>query len=115
MNGRAPPARLRSRSFRFPTVFHGELEREQADPRVLRRAAAVAGAGIMLALALARAFEPSRAGVLAFCAGCAAAGGHRARRAGELARAGATAVVAFYVTLVASDVVSHAWAWLTAR
>lgn len=115
MSGARAAAAVRSRTFRFPTLAAGEIERESADPRQARRAAALAGAGVMTILALAGAFEPSRAGVIAFWAGCAAAGGNRVRGGGALVSAGTVAVAAFYATLVAVDAVSHGWGWLTAR
>lgn len=115
MSGARGAAAVRSRTFRFPALAGGEAGRERADPRQARRVAALAGAGVMGVLALAGAFEPSRAGVIAFWAGCAAAGGNRVRGAGALVGAGGVAVAAFYATLVAVDAASHVWGWLTAR
>ncbi len=111
----ARAAAVRSRTLRFPALTGGAAEHDTADPRRARRVAALAGAGVMAILALAGAFEPSRAGVIAFWAGCAAAGGNRVRGAGALVGAGTVAVAAFYATLVAVDAVSHGWGWLTAR
>lgn len=115
MTGWSALGLFRTRTVRFPELARGELEREATDARSARRAAAGAGVGVMVMLAIAGAFEPSRAGVLAFCAGCAAAGGFRARGVIALARSGGVAAVAFYVTLVLVDAASHAWDWVAAR